>query len=195
MITSLEKINIDMVSILSNTLAINSESSFTYILILIVQIILEAIFAGLSALGFALISDPPKKLIIYTVILASIGRGIRYTIMALFGIGIVMSTFIVSLLIGFLGIYFAHKVRCSMEVISFPALLPMIPGVYAYKTIISSVLYGQATTVVDKHKYLINMFDNGVISVGVITALAIGVTVPFLIFYEKSFTLTRKKAT
>ena len=193
MITFLENINISVTEVLSNSLVADGNNDFIYVLILLIKILIEASFAGISALGFALISDPPKRYIIYTVLLAAVGRGFRYSIMAIFGMGIVMSTFIASIIIGLLGIYIANRVRCSMEVISFPALLPMIPGVYAYKTIIAFVLYGQAITLDDKHKYLINMFDNGVMGIAVVSALAIGVTVPFLMFYEKSFTLTRKK--
>ena len=53
----------------------------------------------------------------------------------------------------------ANKLRCSMEVISFPALLPMIPGLYAYETILSIVKYSQASTIIAKQEILINIFE------------------------------------
>ncbi len=154
--------------------------------------LVEAVFASLAAIGFALISDPPKKLIIYTAILAAAGRGFRYFIIAQYGIGLSVATFYAALVIGFLGIYIANKVRCSMEVISFPALLPMIPGLYAYKTILSIVEYSKTFELGKKQELIVTIFDNGIATTSIITALAVGVTIPLLIFYEKSFTMTRK---
>ena len=105
----------------------------------------EALFAAIAAVGFALISDPPKRLIIFTAILAAAGRGCRYFLIEQYGIGISTATLIAAVIIGFLGLYMANKLRCSMEVVSFPALLPMIPGLYAYETILSIVKYENYT--------------------------------------------------
>ena len=153
----------------------------------------EALFAAIAAVGFALISDPPKRLIIFTAILAAAGRGCRYFLIEQYGIGISTGTLIAAVRIGFLGLYMANKLRCSMEVVSFPALLPMIPGLYAYETILSIVKYSQAVTIADKQEIIISIFDNGITTLSIITALAVGVTIPLLVFYEKSFTMTRKK--
>ncbi len=159
---------------------------------LISSSLVEALFAAIAAVGFALISDPPKRLIIYTAVLAAAGRGFRYFIIAQYNIGLAVATLYAALIIGFLGIYIANRVRCSMEVISFPALLPMIPGLYAYKTILSIVEYGKSSSLAAKQELIITMFDNGIATISIITALAVGVTIPLLIFYEKSFTMTRK---
>lgn len=153
----------------------------------------EALFAAIAAVGFALISDPPKRLIIFTAILAAAGRGCRYFLIEQYGIGISTATLIAAVIIGFLGLYMANKLRCSMEVVSFPALLPMIPGLYAYETILSIVKYSKAVTIADKQEIIVCIFDNGITTLSIITALAVGVTIPLLIFYEKSFTMTRKK--
>ena len=53
--------------------------------------------------------------------------------------------------------------------------------------------YSQAVTIADKQENIISIFDNGIATLSIITALAVGVTIPLLIFYEKSFTMTRKK--
>lgn len=152
-----------------------------------------AVYGGIAAMGFALISDPPKRLILFTAILAAVGVGGRYFLINYYEISISIATFAAAAAIGFLGIYMAHKLRCSMEVVSFPALLPMIPGLYAYETILSAVHYGKAVTVSEKQEIIVSIFDNGISTLSIITALAVGVTIPLLIFYEKSFTSTRKK--
>ncbi len=99
---------------------------------ILLSLINEAFFAGMAAVGFALVSDPPKRLIIYTAILAAIGRGFRYFFIFQYDIGIPTATLIASAIIGFLGLYMAHRLRCTMEVVSFPAILPMVQDLYAY---------------------------------------------------------------
>ena len=69
----------------------------------------------------------------------------------------------------------------------------MTPGFNVYETILSIVEYSQAVTIADKQEIIISIFDNGIATLSIITALAVGVTIPLLIFYEKSFTMTRKK--
>lgn len=153
----------------------------------------EALFAGIVAVGFALISDPPKRLLIATAFLAAVGRGLRFFLIENYGLGLTVSSFSAAAVIGFLGMYLANKLRCSMEVVSFPALLPMIPGYYAYRAILSVVLYGQTSDITTKQNLIVTIFDNSVTTLSIVTALAVGVTIPLLVFYEKSFTMTRKK--
>ena len=80
-----------------------------------------------------------------------------------------------------------------MEVISFTALLPMVPGMFAYKTILSFVNFADSDILEEKQALIVAIFDNGTATFTIITALAVGVTIPLLIFYEKSFTMTRRK--
>ena len=44
----------------------------------------------------------------------------------------------------------------------------MIPGLYAYETILSIVKYSQASTIIAKQEILINIFDNGITALFII---------------------------
>ena len=159
---------------------------------LILKIIIEATFAGIAAMGFAIISKPPLNLIIYTTMLAGIGRGFRFFLMDVGDLGISFSTFLASALVGILGVILARKLKCAMEVISFTALLPMVPGLYAYNTIYSLVKYSFSIDFIQKENVIILFFDNGVGFITVITALAVGVAIPFLFFYNREVTMNVK---
>ena len=46
------------------------------------------------------------------------------------------------------------------EIIAFPKLLPMVPGVYAYKGILVLFSFLNETDITKKNEYLIIFFDN-----------------------------------
>lgn len=155
--------------------------------------LIEGFFAGLVSMGFALISFPPRRIIIFTALLALIGRSFRYFLVGYFSVNIEWSTFLASMLVGLGGIYLGIRLRTPMEVISFPALLPMLPGQFAYNTILAIVNYGATEDLAEKQSLMFTIFDNGIITMSILTALSVGVIVPLLIFYEKSFTITRAR--
>ena len=105
----------------------------------IIDILLDGVFAAIAAIGFSIISNPPRKAIYICALLAAVGHGFRYFLMysSFFSLRITLASFFAALLIGLLAIPFAKKIKCPAEVFSFQSLLPMIPGMYAYKTILS----------------------------------------------------------
>ena len=47
----------------------------------ITAIILDGAFAAIAAIGFAIISNPPRKAILISAFLAAVGHGLRYFLM------------------------------------------------------------------------------------------------------------------
>lgn len=153
----------------------------------------EFFFAAVAAIGFSLVTDPPKRAVFFSAIAAGCGRSLRVLLMSPpIDMGIIFATFFAAVTVGLIGLFFASKIRCAMEVIAFPALLPMIPGMYAYRTIIALVDFSNNIPYEDKQQLLVQIFNNGIYAVGIISMLAVGVTVVHKLFYEKSFTLTRR---
>ena len=99
------------------------------------QTLQDALFAAIAATGFAAISNPPRQAYIYCAILAACGHAFRFILMSasFAGINIIPATLIAALTIGFLAVLMASHARFPAETCLFPSLLPMIPGVYAYK--------------------------------------------------------------
>ena len=139
---------------------------------LVLSVLLDGIFAAIAAIGFAVISNPPRKAILISALLAAVGHAFRFYLLNHTGLGLIPSTLCASFTIGLFSIYFARLIHCPAEVFSFPSLLPMIPGMYAYKTILA-------------------LIRNGLTTAFVLVVLAIGVSLPLFIFHKQAISMTR----
>jgi uncharacterized membrane protein YjjB (DUF3815 family) len=161
---------------------------------ILIDILSDGFFAAIAAIGFGAISDPPMRSFKSIALLAAIGHACRYCLMNYAGIDIATASLISSLLIGFGSLWLGGKIYCPMTVIYIPALLPMIPGKYAYNTVFAQIMFLQnMNEPVLKAKYMEMFFSNGMVAITVIFLLAIGATIPMFIFHRKAFSLTRHK--
>ena len=134
----------------------------------------DIIFGAVASMGFAAISNPPEKSLKCCGMIAGMGHGCRFLLMDR-GCGIVAGSFVASLVIGVLAVLLSRRVRCPAECLSFPALLPMIPGMYAYKMV--QGLVGCMAS--DGFSESFNMFNyNLIITFSVILMMVIGITIP-----------------
>jgi uncharacterized membrane protein YjjB (DUF3815 family) len=93
-----------------------------------------------------------------------------------------LATFAAASTIGLLSILFARLIHCPAEVFSFPSLLPMIPGMFAYKTILSMIKFMQSTDTLKAQGFMMDFFHNGMTTVFILFALVVGVSLPILFF-------------
>lgn len=154
-------------------------------------IIFDGFFAAIASIGFAVISNPPRKAILVSAFLAAIGHGLRYCLLHSTSLDIASASFIAAFSIGMLSIFFAKKIHCPAEVFSFPSLLPMIPGMFAYKTILALVKFIQCKDDSASVDIIVAIFRNGLTATFVMFALVVGVAVPMFIFHKQSFAVTR----
>ena len=154
-------------------------------------IIFDGFFAAIASIGFAVISNPPRKAILVSAILAAVGHGLRYCLLHSTSLDIASASFIAAFSIGMLSIFFAKKIHCPAEVFSFPSLLPMIPGMFAYKTILALVKFIQCKDDSTSVDIIVAIFRNGLTATFVMFALVVGVAVPMFIFHKQSFAVTR----
>ena len=66
--------------------------------------VLDGAFAAVAAIGFAIISNPPRKAILISAFLAAVGHGLRYFLMHahLFTMDIATASFFAAVSIGLL---------------------------------------------------------------------------------------------
>lgn len=153
--------------------------------------LIDAVFAAIAGLGFSYANKPPRRILLFCTMLGGFGYSLRVIFMNY--LSYTISTFISAICISFVAVFLARKVKTPIEIIAFPSLLPMIPGLYAYKAMLAMFLFIQTNVENKKSHYLVEIFDYGSTAVSAIFALAVGVSVVILIFYEKSFTMTRNK--
>ena len=104
------------------------------------------------------------------------------------------ATLCASLLIGLGSLWLGGRIYCPTTVLSIPALLPMVPGIYAYKTVFALIMLMQHTAESDAARQYMDAFLlNATVTVSVVFMLAVGSTVPILLFRRRAFSLTRRR--
>ena len=155
-------------------------------------ILIDAALAAIAAIGFAVISNPSRKAIAVSALLAAIGHGLRFALIHSGKLDISLATFVAASCIGLLSILFARMIHCPAEVFSFPSLLPMIPGLFAYRTILGLIKFMRTTDAVKAQGFMMDFFHNGLTTTFILFALVVGVSLPVLFFPKTSFSVTRK---
>ncbi|MDE7128162.1 MAG: threonine/serine exporter family protein [Bacteroidales bacterium] len=154
------------------------------------EIIQDGFFAAVAAVGFASISNPPKSAYPWCAAIAAVGHPVRFVLMESADCHIALASLAAALAIGCLAVFSAPAAKCPAEAISFPALLPMIPGMYAYRTFQNLVLClccGEG----EFHHYFYLTSYNLLTCIVVLLVMAIGVTLPIFVFKKISFKATR----
>ncbi len=158
---------------------------------IILHLFSDMIFAGLAAVGFAAISHPPKGVIKFCALIAAVGHVTRTCLIEFAGCHIVLASLAGALIVGIMAILIAPKLKCPPETFSFPSLLPMIPGIYAYHSIqaLAMSLTAHEEKAFEHWFYLFE--SNGLITALVVLAMVIGQMLPILLFPKISFTSTK----
>ncbi len=156
-------------------------------------LLIDALFAAIAAMGFAVISNPPRKAVIGAAVLSAIGHPFRLLLLTETSLDIATATFFAAFLIGSLSLLLAKAIRCPNEVFTFPSLLPMIPGMFAYNMFLSLAKFIRTGEDGNSQALIEDIFSNGLTATFIMLALVVGVSVPVMFFHKESFTVTRKK--
>lgn len=151
----------------------------------------DGIFAAIAAIGFAAISNPPKSAFKYLAILAAFGHMTRFALMNWCGQHIVLSSLAGALIIGIGAVITAPRAKCVPETFSYPALLPMIPGIYAYKSIQAIGMMLCVTNEPQFIHYTYLAIFNGLTTILVIMSMFIGQMLPSMLLKNIVYTSTK----
>lgn len=154
----------------------------------------DAAFAAMAGAGFAVISNPPRRALPYMALLAALGHAFRYYLMNYAGVGIATATLLAAFGMGCGSVLLTRRLHVPAEFFSFPALLPMIPGMYAYKTILALLRFMDVQESASRAQWLLEICHNGLTVLLVMCALVIGTLVPLYIFHKQSWLMTRWRA-
>ena len=161
----------------------------------ILRLIQDAIFAAIAAIGFAAISKPPRQAYLWCAVIAACGHSFRFMLMKIppFHVHIVVATTLAALLIGIMSVLRSPRTRVPAETYLFPSLLPMIPGIYAYKTFAGLVMcmYNEGAEAFNENFYI--FASNGLTTFFILLGMAVGATIPIFVLKRISFQATRHK--
>lgn len=158
------------------------------------KILQDALFAAIAAIGFAAISRPPARAYVYCAAIAAIGHSIRFVLMSPdcgSPLHIVPATLIASFAVGLLAVIFSPIVRTPPETCFFPALLPMIPGMYAYRTFGAAAMCVLSASQEEFSRCFYLFASNSFTCICLLLCMAVGATLPVFMFKKISFRATR----
>lgn len=166
----------------------------TYVFRYDMWIFQDALFAAIAAIGFAAISNPPRNAYAYCAAIAATGHSVRYLIMqpGVFALPIVPASALAAFLVGCMAVLLSPRAKVPAETFLFPSLLPMIPGIYAYKAFGGIVMcLGQAGE--DSFMHSLYLFaSNGMTCFFIILVMVVGATMPIFLMKRVSFRATRR---
>ena len=162
---------------------------------LIFKLLEDGFFAAVAAIGFAAISRPPKQAYIWCALIAAVGHSTRFLLQHQTTFpqlqGIVIATTLASLVVGILAVLCSPIAKMPAETCLYPALLPMIPGMYAYRCFgaLAVCVLNPAEATYDHYFYL--CASNGIVCIFTLLGMVLAASVPIFAFKKISFTATR----
>ena len=142
-------------------------------------------WAGIAAIGFAILFNVPRRTIYSIWGLGAIGGLIKFTAMY-FEFGIVFASFLGATVIGIISIKMAHLRNSPPLVFSIPSVIPMVPGFFAYKMMLGLIALTSIENTDAYTQTLIETVNNGAKTMFILISLGTGVAIPMLLSRKES---------
>lgn len=145
---------------------------------LLIQLCVQAVFAAIASLGFAMVFNVPKHTLKY----CAFGGAITYNFRTIFlelDFGIELATFLASAIIGVVALYWSRKYKVPRPVYTVASIIPVLPGTYAFNamvTLISINRFGAKPELVEI------FIHDGLKSISILFAITFGLVLPSLYF-------------
>jgi uncharacterized membrane protein YjjB (DUF3815 family) len=145
-----------------------------------------AFWSGIAAMGFGILFNIPRSTVI-TVFLMGFAAGfIKFSLID-FNVHIVLATFIAVLFVAVVSMPIAHKIHHPPVIFCIPPVIPMIPGYFAYETVLSVMHFifiekdlATRVTLID------SIFSNGFTMVFILISIAAGISFPMLVLRKNT---------
>lgn len=145
---------------------------------LILEYILNAIFAAIPAVGFGMVFNVPKQTLIYCAFGGAIAYSSRAFLMDM-NIPLELSTFLASTIVGFIALYWSRKYIVPRPVYTIASIIPLLPGTYAFTAIINLISMNAHGVTPE----LITMFiDNSLKTIIILGGIGFGLALPSLYY-------------
>lgn len=145
----------------------------------------KGMWAGFAALGFAILFNVPPRTLFAIWLIAALGGLVKFIALAA-DVNIIMASFAGASLIGVLSVPLSHKIHSPPLIFSIPAVIPMVPGAFAYRMMLDLINVAAETDNVMTDTVLFSIFQNGLKVAFILLSLAVGVAVPMLITRKDS---------
>lgn len=153
-------------------------------MIILLEILFKAFWVGIASLGFGILFNAPSRTLLALWIGGFITGFVKFGILLIAPDAFVLASFFAALSIGVLSIPAAHWRHVPPSVLSIPPVIPLMPGVFAYKTMMA--LTELATGKGDYQATISNTFHFGTLTLFIVLAIALGVSIPMHVLRASS---------
>ncbi len=151
----------------------------------ILIVLYKSVWGGIAALGFAALFNVPVRSLFHIFLFGAIGILIKFTMLH-YSLNIVFASLAGAVAIGFLSIPAAHYKHTPPLIFYTPAVIPMIPGILAYRMILGFItLTGNPKSPV-YYTTLLETVNYGMKVVFILISLSVGVVIPMLLLRKES---------
>ena len=152
---------------------------------IVLELFYKGLFAGLAAIGFSILFNVPSRTLPAIGALACIGGIIKFSCLNM-GINIILSSLLGATTVGILSIITARKFFAAPLIFSIPAVIPMVPGAFAYNMMLGFIDLTVINNDQDNLHTLLNTVNNGLNALFIVMSLAFGVAIPMLMARKES---------
>lgn len=153
---------------------------------LIIECILNAIFAAIPAVGFGMVFNVPKHTLIY----CAYGGAIAYSSRAFlqgFDVPLELATFLASTIVGIIALKWSRKYHIPRPVYTIASIIPLLPGTFAFNAMIN-LIYMNAHEVTPD---LISLFvENSLKTIIILGGIGFGLALPSLYYIRYNRPIT-----
>lgn len=142
----------------------------------------DALLAAIPATGFAMVFNVPSRALPFCALAGAIGHSLRTFLLEMNILGVEWATFMASITIGFIAVVWSRRFLLPRPTFTVAAIIPMIPGGMAFKAIIAVVRLNEQGY---SEALFAQAMDNGLKSLFILGALAIGLAVPSLVIFRQ----------
>lgn len=144
-------------------------------------ILYKAIWGGIAALGFAALFNAPARSFFHIFLLGAIGVFFKILLLTVFEVNIVLASLAGAVVIGFLSIPSAHYKHTPPFIFYIPAVIPMIPGILAYRMMLGLIRLAGDPKTMDYNTIISETLNSGIKVLFILISLSVGVIIPMLL--------------
>ena len=140
----------------------------------------DVLWSGVAALGFAILFNVPKRLLIGCFLCGALGHTLR-TLLVNSGTSVEFGSLVGAAAVGFFSVYLSKRYTVPASIFAVTGAIPLVPGVFAYQTIVG-LLNATAAPSDQSVNLLVTAVINGVRTALILSAIAFGIAAPTLFF-------------
>lgn len=144
-------------------------------------ILQKVVLSCIITIGWCLMFTLPRRYIIHCMAVTALAFGTKLLIVQ-DGTHLAIATFFGAMMGSFLGVRYAQRYGLPPKALIVPSLICMMPGIAAYKAMVSMVQIGYFGFSMDLFIIMMHHFFEAIF---VISALVLGLSIPGILFYRR----------